>query len=293
MADGNAYRVEAWDGPTGERWVTHRDWLDAMVGPFGDAALAAADPARGESAIDVGCGGGATSIALGRAVGREGRVLGIDISAALVAAALAAARARPAEGLPVAFERGDAATAALPRGAFDILYSRFGVMFFEDPVAAFAHLRAALKPGGRLAFACWRTAAENPWVRLPLDAIRDFLPVAPPPPDAPGPFAFGSEARVGAILSAAGFADIGLRRFDHSILFGRGADRESALDHAVAMAFDVGPLSRVLAEQSPALRERAAIAVRAAFAGQVRAEGVVIDGAAWIVTARNPWKDRA
>lgn len=285
MTAKNSYLVADWNGPSGERWVANQARLDHMLAAFGDAAIAAAAPRPGEQVLDVGCGAGTTSFALAACVGEQGRVLGVDISEPLIARARACVPPRA----PVAFEIADAGSAAVSERAFDLLFSRFGMMFFDDPAAAFAHMRGALKPGGRLAFVCWRTAAENDWVRLPMGAIRDIVAPPPPPhPEAPGPFSFGDRGRVERILKDAGFVDIALAPFDHLVPFGRGATRAAALDDAVEMAFQVGPLSRALADQPDTIRARAADAVRAAFAERPGEESVLIDGAAWIVTARNP-----
>jgi hypothetical protein len=163
------------------------------------------------------------------------------------------------------------------------------VMFFDDPTAAFAHMRRALKPGARVAFVCWRGMAENDWVRLPMDAIKGIVPpTALPDPKAPGPFSFGDRGRVARILTAAGFTDIALSPFDASVPFGEGATRDAAIDDAVKMTFEVGPLSRALADQPDDIRARASAAVRAAFAELPGERSVMIDRATWIVTARNP-----
>lgn len=285
MTVNNANQLADWNGQSGERWVANQIRLDHMLASFGDAAIAAAAPCVGEHVLDIGCGAGTTSFALGGRVGGQGRVLGVDISEPLISRA----RDRVPDGAPVAFELADAGDGALPARAFDLLFSRFGVMFFGDPTTAFAHLRGALKPGGRLAFVCWRTAAENDWVRLPMGAIRDIVPPSPPPdPEAPGPFSFGDRHRVERILGEAGFADVALAPFDHLVPFGHGDTREAALDDAVELAFQVGPLSRALADRSAAVRARAADAVRAAFAARLDERSVMIDGAAWIVTACNP-----
>lgn len=283
MPAGNAYQVADWNGRSGEAWVANQQRLDRMLAEFGDAALEAAAPSPGEVVVDIGCGAGASSFALLRHVGQQGRVLGLDISEPLVI------RAREdAESLGrISFEVADAATAALPHGEVDLLFSRFGVMFFEDPVSAFAHLRSALKPEGRLAFVCWREAAENDWVRLPMTAIRNFIPpVAPPDPEAPGPFSLGDRSRVERILAQAGFEAVTITPFDREIVFGEGLSREAAIDDAVGMSCEVGPLSRVLADQDEKVRTEVLEAVRAAFAARVRENCVVIDGAAWIVSAR-------
>jgi SAM-dependent methyltransferase len=283
MPDVQPAPTHDWNGDSGDRWAANLTRLDLMLEDFGSAAIAAADAQPGEQILDIGCGSGTSTFTLAQQVGPAGHVLGVDISEQLVEIA----RAAVPDGAPVAFRCADAATAALPRGRFDILFSRFGVMFFDDPVAAFRHMRAALKPGGRMAFICWRGAQENDWVRLPMAAIRDIVQPAPSDPDAPGPFAFGDRQRLADILAAAGFTAIDIAPFDTTLSYGRGATREAAIDDALDMAFQVGPLSRALADQPDAVRASASDAVRAAFAGRPGETSVLIDGAAWIVTARN------
>ena len=285
MTEQNAYQVADWNGQSGEYWVANQVRLDAMMAVFGQAAIEAAAPATGERVLDVGCGAGASSLDLAARVGATGHVLGVDISEPLIGRACALAP----QVTPVLFQVADASSAELLEGAFDILFSRFGVMFFDDPTAAFVNMRRALKPGGRVAFVCWRGVAENDWVRLPMGAIKDIVPLpAPPGPEAPGPFSFGDRERVTRILTAAGFTDIAIAPFDASIPFGEGGTRDAAIDDAVKMAFEGGPLSLVLADQPNDIRARAWAAVRAAFAGLPGERSVMIDGAAWIVMARNP-----
>ncbi|MCJ2031639.1 class I SAM-dependent methyltransferase [Methylobacterium sp. J-043] len=285
MAERDAVQAADWKGQDGGRWVAYQARLEAMLAPFGEAALEAAAPAAGERVLDVGCGAGASSLALAARVGAGGHVLGVDISEPLIGRA----RALAPSDMPAMFQVADAGSVALPEGAFDILFSRFGVMFFDDPTGTFAHLRRALRPGGRVAFVCWRGAAENDWVRLPMSAINDIVPpTARPDPEAPSPFAFGDRGRVERILSAAGFTDIDIAPFDASVPFGEGETRDAAIDDAVEMTFAVGPPARALADQPDGIRARALAAVRAAFAGRAGERSVMMDGAAWIVTARNP-----
>jgi len=285
MTEQNAYQVADWNGQSGEYWAANQARLDAMLAVFGRAAIEAAAPATGERVLDVGCGAGASSLALAARVGASGHVLGVDISEPLIGRA----RALAPQDMPALFQVADASSAELPEGAFDILFSRFGVMFFDDPTGAFAHMRRALRPGGRVAFVCWRSVAENDWVRLPMGAIKGIVPPpAPPNPGAPGPFSFGDRGRVTRILTAAGFTDIAITPFDASIPFGEGGTREAAVDDAVKMAFEGGPLSLMLANQPDDIRAHAWAAVRAAFAGLPGERSVIIDGAAWIVMARNP-----
>ncbi|MGR4891800.1 class I SAM-dependent methyltransferase [Sphingopyxis sp. LARHCG72] len=283
MPDVQPAPTHDWNGDSGARWAANLARLDLMLEDFGSAAIAAAKAQPGEQILDIGCGSGTSTFALAQRVGPTGHVLGVDISEQLVEMA----RAATPDGASVAFRCADAATAALPQGQFDLLFSRFGVMFFDDPVAAFAHMRCALKPGGRVAFICWRGAQENDWVRLPMAAIRDIVQPAPADPNAPGPFAFGDRQRLADIVAAAGFTAIDIKPFDTTLSYGRGASREAAIDDALDMAFQVGPLSRALADQSDDVHGRAADAVRAAFTGRPGETSVLIDGAAWVVTAQN------
>lgn len=283
MSDTPTVPTHDWNGDSGDRWAANLVRLDLMLEDFGNAAIRAADAQPGEQILDIGCGSGTSTFILTEQAGAAGFVLGVDISEQLVAVASATAP----DASPVEFRCADAATAPLPAQEFDLLFSRFGVMFFDDPVAAFTHMRGALKPGGRLAFVCWRGAQENDWVRLPMAAIRDIVQPAPADPNAPGPFAFGDRQRLADILAAAGFTAIDIVPFDTRISYGRGDTRDAAIDDALDMAFQVGPLSRALVDQPDDIRERAAVAVRAAFAKQPGETSVQIDGAAWIVTARN------
>ncbi|MEM5460727.1 class I SAM-dependent methyltransferase [Paraburkholderia phytofirmans] len=285
MAKQRADQVDDWNGQSGERWVANQARLNALVAVFGQAAIEAAAPATGERVLDIGCGAGASSLALAARVGAEGQVLGVDISEPLIDRARALAR----HDTPALFLVADASSAELPEGAFDILFSRFGVMFFPDPTAAFAHMRRALRPGGRVAFVCWRGAAENDWMRLPVGALKDIVPPsALPDPEAPGPFSFGDREHVARILMAAGFTEIVISPFDAAVPFGEGETRDAAIDDAVRMTLEVGPLSRALAGQPDDIRARASAAVRAAFASLSGEGSVMINGAAWVVMARNP-----
>jgi SAM-dependent methyltransferase len=285
MTDRNGNQIADWNGRTGERWVANQARLDRMLGAYGREAVTAAAPVAGEQVLDIGCGAGAGSLEIAALVGPSGAVLGVDVSEPLVARA----RELAVEAANTKFQVADASRALLPVEQFDLLFSRFGVMFFDDPAGAFAHLRRALKPGGRLAFVCWRGAAENDWVRLPMKAIAPIVgPPAPPPPEAPGPFSFGDRARVERILAEAGFVDVVLRPVDHLITFGEGESQEAAIEDAVDLAFQVGPLTRALADQPDAVRQQAIPAVREAFEAKAQGQAVVIEGAGWIVTARNP-----
>ncbi|MGQ8706584.1 class I SAM-dependent methyltransferase [Serratia sp. TSA_198.1] len=282
MTEQNTYQVADWKGQSGEHWVANQARLDAMVAVFGQAAIKAASPAKGERVLDIGCGAGASSLALAACVGAGGQVLGVDISEPLINRA----RAITPYDTPALFQVADASRVELPEGSFDILFSRFGVMFFDDPIGAFAHMRRTLRPGGRVAFACWRGVAENDWMRLPINALKSIVPL--PDPESLSPFSFGASGRVAHILTAAGFTDIVITPFDASVPFGKGGTRDAAIVDAVKMTLEVGPLSRALADQPDDIRACAWGAVRAAFTGLTGEGAMMISGAAWIVTARNP-----
>jgi SAM-dependent methyltransferase len=282
-SDGD--RAGDWTGQSGARWIAYQARLDAMMAVFGEAAIAAAAPATGEHVLDVGCGAGASSLAVAAHVGKNGHVLGVDISRPLIERA----RAMAPKDASVEFNVADAGSMVLAEGTFDILFSRFGVMFFDNPPRAFAHMRRALKPGGRLAFVCWRGMAENDWMHLPMGAIRGILPpTAPPNSEAPNPFSFGDKDRVARILTAAGFAEVAFAPFDASIPFGEGETQDAAIDEAVELTLEVGPLMLALASQPEDIRAHAAAAVRAAFAERASNRSILMGGAAWIVAARNP-----
>lgn len=278
-----AARPFDWNGVSGDGWVENQVRLDRMLAPYGETLRLAAQARPGERVLDVGCGVGATSLDIAAQVAPDGRVTGVDISQALIH------RARDLAGEqepPVKFLLADAATRRFDP-IHDLIVSRFGVMFFDSPVAAFRNLRTALKPDGRLAFVCWRGAGENDWTRLPMTAIRGIVPPpAPVDPEAPGPFSFGDPARIEHILTEAGFCEVRIVACDHPVLFGAGETPDAAVDDAVANAVKVGPLERALKDQSDDVRDRAVAAVREAYRNRLTPDGVVIDGAGWVVTAR-------
>src|SRR5437867_231062 len=281
--EANAEQIRYWNESAGPKWVSFQKAIDAQIGPLGERAMDRGRIAPGERVVDVGCGCGDTTITLGGRVGPAGLVLGIDVSTPMLQRAAEAARVAGAAN--VRFENADAQTHRLPPGTFDVVYSRFGVMFFTDPVAAFANLRAALRPGGRLAFVCWQALPENPWLFVPLRAAAQHLALPPPPaPDAPGPFALADPERVRGILACAGFDRIVLEEVRTTLTLGGGG----TVDQAVRFLTEgVGPVSGVLREADPAVRPAVAAAVRAAITPFHVPEGVRMDSAAWIVTARS------
>jgi SAM-dependent methyltransferase len=261
-----------WNGPGGQAWLSSWERIQRTVTPFGQLALEEAAPRPGERVLDVGCGTGQTTADLARAVGPQGHVLGVDVSETLLAVARA-------EEIPnAAFVQADAATQPLDPASLDLVFSRFGVMFFADPVPAFANFRQALKDNGRIVFVCWRTPRENPWVTVPLQAGQPFLaPINRPGPEDPGPFAFGDTARVERIFREAGLAAPTFRKLDRSLRV--GATIDETLDNITRF----GPLVKPFAESPPDQVAKAKAAIGEALKPYVKPDGVFLDGACWLV----------
>lgn len=270
-----------WNGIDGEYWAANQDRLDRTLAPVVAPLLAFAAPRAGSTVIDAGCGCGATTIELARAVGPSGRVLGIDVSKPMLA--LAAERVR--EFANASTLEGDAAELPLRDVHADLIVSRFGVMFFGDPVAAFANLRTGLAPGGCLRFACWRSINENPWLQIPLHAVYEHAPRLPKPdPEEPGPFSFADPARVTRILTGAGFSAPSFTPLDLQMDLAAGGTLEDAVTQSASM----GPAKKALADQPDDIRAAAIEAIRRALAPYASADGVSLPAAVWLVAAENP-----
>jgi SAM-dependent methyltransferase len=275
----NADQIAYWNGPGGQRWSDRQAQQDILLAPVSKVLIDHAAAKAGERILDVGCGCGSTSIALAARVAPSGFVLGIDISAPM----LSQARQLAPKGLPLDFALADATVHPFDPESFDLLVSRFGVMFFAEPAMSFANLRRALRPEGRVTFACWREPRDNPWMMAPLQAVYRHVPKLPQQgPDDPGPFAFASEQRVNAILSEAGYRGIAMERCDLSLDIAVGG----GLEAAVRSALEIGPSSRALEGQPPELRAAAKESVREMLTPMVRGESVPLPGSIWIVTAR-------
>jgi SAM-dependent methyltransferase len=277
----NDAQIEYWNEQAGPKWVRHQEVLDQQIAPHGEAMLDRVGLRPGERVLDVGCGCGGTTLEIAARVGAKGSVTGLDISGPMLAHARQRAKRAGLAGLE--FVQADAQDSALAESGYDAVTSRFGVMFFADPVRAFANLRGTLAKGGRLGFICWRTVRENPWVTLPMMEAARFVELPPPPgPDEPGPFAFGERDRISAILSDAGYVEVEIDPFDHPMRLGASADLESAVEMTLA----IGPLSRLITQVEESLRPAIRDAVRSALAAHHSPEGVALPSAAWIVLAR-------
>lgn len=269
-----AEQAAYWNGPGGKGWLASMERIEQGIGDFGKAALAAANAQPGERVIDIGCGLGGTTRTLAEAVGLGGHVLGVDISEQLVASA------RSHRVPNATFVVGNAATHPFEAASYDLVFSRFGVMFFGDPVAAFKNFQQALKPTGRLVFVCWRTTQENPWGLVPVRAAAPFLPPLPRPgPEDPGQYAFGDRARVERILTEAGFSALSFEPLDQSVFMGK------TIADILENAGRFGPLARAFADATPEQIEKAKAAIAETLKPHETAEGVRLPGACWLVRA--------
>jgi len=278
----DAATMDEWAGEMGERWLANLKGFESTIAPVGEALLAHAAFAPGERVLDIGFGGGASSLAIARAVAPGGKVLGIDISPDLVAATT---RRAAAENVGNArFLCADAAGVTLADGPYDRLCSRFGSMFFPEPTAAFTNLRKAVKPNGRIDLAVWASPQDNPWMSAGVALARRHIELPPPVPRAPGPFAFEDGDYLRDILTAAGFHAVEFTRAEGVLPVGGPA---STPETALAFARSALATGRILLAYPQAVQQAVAAEFFALYAQHHRpGEGVMMGYAAWIVTAR-------
>lgn len=274
----NTAQIEFWNGPAAEKWVHHAAQLDQMLSPFAAEVLGTASIVPGENTIDIGCGSGALTLKAAAAAGPNASTLGVDVSQPLID--LARHRAEEAESSSQ-YVVADASIYRVETPV-DIIISRFGVMFFNDPVPAFANILTNMVPGGRMIFVCWQALQANDWAFAPVQAAMPFFkePPRPADPTAPGPFAFADKDRVSSILKDAGWKSVEINPM-HTPLAMPGTDIEANIEFMLKL----GPLSRLIVEQDLELAPiEAALAERLSRA--ISADGTVeMASACWIVQA--------
>jgi SAM-dependent methyltransferase len=274
----NAQQAKYWNEVAGPKWVALSDSINGQIEPLGRVAIERAQIEVGHRVLDVGCGCGHSSIDLAERVGAQGRVEGLDLSEPM----LAEARARSAGMDNLSFAAADVQSHALDRAGYDRIFSRFGVMFFADPQAAFANLRSALRPTGRMTFVCWQEIAKNPWMAVPGAAVAKHVEMPPSPePHAPGPFAFADAERTQGILEAAGFERVEVESLKQPLTIGRGLSDAQLVDFSLQM----GPAGAAMREADEAQRSRLRASVAEAIEPYKAAGGLVMDSAAWVFSA--------
>jgi len=274
----NVEQAKAWDGPEGAHWAAHHAQFDATIRPHHQALMTAAAIAPGERVLDIGCGNGLTSRVAARAVGASGSVLGVDLSGPMLAVAEELAKE---EGIGnVRFEQADVQVHRFEAGAYDLAMSRFGVMFFLDPVAAFTNIASALRPGGRLALLVWQSIAANEWVSEMRAALAVGRDLPQPPPGAPHPFSLADTDHTRRVLTDAGFIDVTFAASEQPFHVGTDADA------AYGFVSGLMVVQMLVRDLDDATKARALDNLRATMADHETADGVTFDSAAWVITAR-------
>lgn len=274
MSDAFAHEMdEYWNEDGGKRWVKYIDRLEAMLSDLSTHLVNRVAPRAGEHILDIGCGGGPTSATYAAAVGDSGRVLGVDISAPI----LKLGTQRFGDVSQLQFELADAMTHTFSEATFDTMTSRFGVMFFPDPAAAFSNIRKAIKPGGRLCFMCWQPMTENDWMAIPAAAAFSVLPAPErPAPGTPGPFAFGDPDYVRGIVEPAGFGELSFSAVTETLTLG-------SLDETMELMTQMGPAAQSLREVEEHERLEATAKIRDALNEHQRDGAIRMRGSVWIV----------
>ena len=272
----NVEQAATWDGEEGDRWTDHEERYDASARPLGRHMLDAARISASDRVLDVGCGCGGTTRDAAR-LAAQGTVLGVDLSRRMLDRAMKRSRA---EGLTnVRFEQADAQVHPFDEGTYDVAISRFGVMFFSDPVAAFSNIGRALRLGGRVAFLVWRELHKNEWVSALREALASGRVLPEPPPGAAGPFSLADEHRVRQILRDAGFGQIALAAIEERFTMGRDAD--DTFDFVRTLGITKG----MLADLDEAARGKALAAVRTTLEAHDTGQAVMFGSSAWLITA--------
>jgi SAM-dependent methyltransferase len=275
----NEQQATYWSEQGGPEWVRNENRYETMLAPIGESVITAAALAVGERVLDIGCGFGTLTLAAAHRVAPGGRVTGVDISGPMVERAIARAAGTP----DVSFAVDDAQTMSFDEPPFDVVVSQMGVMFFDDPVGAFANIASGMSAESRLAFACWQSIDVNPWIRVVPDVLGSYLPepFVGPPPRQPGPMAFAEAGYVRDLLRRAGWTDVELLDLQTPLVIGsNGVD--AAIDQVLSTS--VGRLiwPQIAEDDRPAALD----ALRTEVATHATGSTVVYDGAAWIVTAR-------
>jgi ubiquinone/menaquinone biosynthesis C-methylase UbiE len=272
----NKEQIDLWNGAAGQAWVDRQESLDRLFAPFERLLADIATDRKAKRVLDVGCGTGATTLAIARRLGAQAACTGVDISEPMVA--LARERAQR-ERLNARFVIADAQAHAFAPASFDLIVSRFGVMFFEDPIAALANLHRASATNAALRLIAWRSAADNPFMTAAERAAAPYLPAIPArKPDEPGQFGFADANRVRSILEQSGWKDVANEPLDLECTL-----PASELD---AYVTKLGPLGRVLGDADERTRAEVLKKVRAAFAPYVHGEEVRFNAACWLISAK-------
>ena len=282
----NTLQKEMWNGRAGESWVRHNSLLEQLLAEPGRECMNLLPLTPAMQILDVGCGCGNQTLELAARLDASSTVIGVDISEPMLGLARELKAANDnALSAEVQFALGDASEPLFDEASFDAIYSRFGVMFFEEPVAAFSALRNSLKPGGKLGFVCWREPKLNPFFNAPMEAALTVLPApAPSAPGAPGPFGLADDNVIQTTLRLAGFKDVSVAPLNLTLSVGA----ETPFDALFEELIQIGPAAALIAQSDPSLKEKAREAVYTRLTDFCASgQGVSFDANFWLVTARN------
>ena len=280
MEDKNIKQKQFWSGAGGDVWVDKQREMDIMLNPLGERVIQGLDLKEETKILDIGCGCGATTLEIAKIV-NQGEVIGVDISEPMLERATKTASDMMLTN--TSFQVKDVQVDEMPRSYFDVAFSRFGVMFFEDPFEAFKNINHSLKDNGQLSFVCWQHASLNPWQSLSIQVIKEFLDLPAPPPKSPGPFAFEDKSYIEEILNASGFRDIEIKDNQEDIVMFSGKSiREACEDYLT-----INPVVTEMLKNSPSeLREEILEALIGKFSDYHKDDGLLFPSATWIVTAK-------
>lgn len=280
MEDKNIKQKQFWSGAGGDVWVDKQREMDIMLNPLGERVIQGLDLKEETKILDIGCGCGATTLEIAKIV-NQGEVIGVDISEPMLERATQTASDMALTN--ISYQVKDVQVDEMPNKYFDIAFSRFGVMFFEDPFEAFNNINHSLKDDGQLSFVCWQHASLNPWQSLSIQVIKEFLDLPAPPPKSPGPFAFEDKSYIEEILNASGFRDIEIKDNQEDIVMFSGKSiREACEDYLT-----INPVVTEMLKNSPSeLREEILEALIGKFSDYHKDDGLLFPSATWIVSAR-------
>ena len=279
MEDKNAKQKDFWSGKGGDYWVEKQSEMDIMLNPLGEKALAKLDLKSNSEVLDIGCGWGATTLEIAKKVS-EGTVTGLDISVPMLGKAESEASIQGIAN--VDFKVIDVQVDQLASEKYDYVYSRFGVMFFDDPYEAFKNIFSSIKEGGELSFVCWQDPSLNPWQSLSVQVIRGYLDMPSPPPRSPGPFAFHEKDYVKEILEKSGFSDISFDDNQEDITMFSGKSLQEASEDYLA----INPVVTEMLKDSPDdLKAEIVESLKEAFSEFHKGDGLVFPSATWVVSA--------
>ena len=280
MEDKNIKQRQFWSGAGGDVWVNKQREMDIMLNPLGDRVIERLDLKSDAKIIDIGCGCGATTLEIAKKI-TQGEILGVDISEPMLDKAAETAREMSLSN--ISFEVKDVQVDVMPQNYFDVAFSRFGVMFFEDPFEAFKNIHSSLKEDGLLIFVCWQNASLNPWQSLSIQVIKEFLDLPAPAPKSPGPFSFEDKTYLEEILRESGFK--GLEILDNQediVMFSGKSIREACEDYLT-----INPVvTEMLKNSKPELTEEILEALVIKFSNFHQNDGLLFPSATWIVTAK-------